>query len=481
VLLFERHFAASLGRFRISATTSTNQPTATALPVELETLLTRDPKLWTEDERTRVTAYFLKVAPDLADARKEIDALRKSLPAFATTMVLQERPADNPRPTFRHHRGEYLRPREAVTPGVPAMFLTHDAQSASAATDRGDRSGRKPAAGDEPADRLALARWLVSDQNPLVGRVTVNRAWQAFFGHGLVRSDGDFGTQSDPPTHPELLDWLACEFVAPATAPTSSGEAAGMDWSLKRLHRFIVTSATYRQSSRASAEQWRRDPENRLLARGPRFRVDAEIVRDLLLASSGLLAPKVGGPSVYPPQPESVTALAYGNETWKPSEGEDRYRRSLYTFSKRTAPFAAYTVFDGPTGENCIARRERSNTPLQALTLLNDAMFLELAQSLAKAAVESHPDSTVAVDRAAADQLANARATLLFRRLLTRAPSEDERTAIVAFQKSQQTRLEAGDLHPTKIGGAETTTAEFASWVMVARAIMNLDEATTKQ
>src|SRR5690606_12552238 len=168
----------------------------------------------------------------------------------------------------------------------------------------------------------------------------------------------DFGTQGELPSHPELLDWLAVEFV-------------NRGWSMKQLHRLIVTSATYRQSSHVSPELLKRDPLNVLLARGPRFRVNAETVRDIGLVASGLLSPKVGGPSVYPPQPASVTALAYGNTPWKPTEGEDRYRRSLYTFSKRTAPFAAYSVFDAPTGESCIARRERSNTALQALTMLN--------------------------------------------------------------------------------------------------------------
>jgi hypothetical protein len=352
-------------------------------------------------------------------------------------MVLQERPPDNPRPTFRHHRGEYLSPREEVVPGLPVMFLD-DSREAS----------------EQPADRLALARWLVSRDNPLAARVTVNRAWRAFFGHGLVRTSGDFGTQSAPPTHPELLDWLACEFM-------------DRGWSFKQLHRLIVTSATYRQESRADARQRQRDPENRLLARGPGSRVDAEMVRDIMLRASGRLSIQMYGPSVYPPQPASVTVLAYGATKWTPSEGEDRFRRSLYTFAKRTAPFAAYAVYDAPTGENCVPRRDRSNTPLQALTLLNDAMFVELAQALGRAAMSRGTASDAE------------RATYVFRRLLTRPPEPDELQRLLEFRATQLQRLKSGELSAREIGGADDT--DLASWVMLARVVMNLDETITKR
>ncbi len=351
-LLFERHFAASLGRFRLSCTSDVGPSQATTLPVEIEKLLTQDPAAWSDDERETVQAAFLRVTPLLADARQPIDALRQQLPEAPTTMVFEERPADHPRKTFRHHRGEYLSLREEVTPGVPGLFGLADEV--------------------QPRNRLEFARWLVSEANPLASRVAVNRAWQSFFGEGLVPTSGDYGTQSEAPSHPELLDWLACELMAD-------------DWSLKELHRLIVTSATYRQDSRISPELLQRDPDNHLLARASRVRVDAETVRDLLLKASGLLSSKVGGPSVYPPQPASVTALAYGATPWESSTGEDRYRRSLYTFSKRTAPFAAYDVFDAPTGEMCTPRRDRSNTPLQALTLLNDEMYQEMARALAQA------------------------------------------------------------------------------------------------
>ncbi|HRX77565.1 MAG TPA: DUF1553 domain-containing protein, partial [Pirellulaceae bacterium] len=440
-LLFERHFAASLGRFRISAT-SNESAQASELPVDLEPVLIRDESSWNEQEATAVHSHFLNVTPLLAEARKPIDELRNKLPEATSAMVLLERPADNPRATHRHHRGEYLSPRELVDPAIPTVFASLTESP--------------------PKNRLEFARWLVSDANPLAARVTVNRAWRAFFGDGLMRTSGDFGTQSDPPTHPELLDWLATEFVEGG-------------WSLKELHRSIVSSATYRQSSVVSKALLARDPENRLLARGPRYRVDAEMVRDIMLKASDRLSAKMFGPSVYPPQQASVTELSYGNMKWNVSPGEDRYRRSLYTFSKRTAPFAAYTVFDGPTGENCVPRRNRSNTPLQALTLLNDDMYLELARAVAELRTSNVelPTSKEEV------------ATEIFRRFLTRPPSDAELSMLLEFQTTQKKRLESGELDAKTIIGLDEGEAdqfaEQASWIMVARAVMNLDEAITKQ
>ena len=239
-------------------------------------------------------------------------------------------------------------------------------------------------------------------------------------------------------------------------------------WSLKQLHRLIVTSTAYRQQSDVDADLSRRDPENRLLARGPRFRVDAEMVRDIALKASGRLSPKMYGASVYPPQPASVTGLAYGATKWTAAEGDDRFRRSLYTYAKRTAPFAAYAVYDAPTGENCLARRDRSNTPLQALTLLNDEMFVELANSLAVNAVAQTDDSDTE------------RATFIFRRLLTRPPEPEELSTLLEFRQEQLRRLQAGELKAGEIGG-DGTTDHLASWMMVARVVMNLDETITKR
>ncbi|MEQ9379271.1 MAG: PSD1 and planctomycete cytochrome C domain-containing protein [Pirellulales bacterium] len=433
VLLFERHFAASLGRFRISVTAEEGQCRATERSTHLESLITRSPETWSEMDRVELRRHYLRISPELASARQRIEELQKRLPKFPTTMVMQERPEDNPRRTFLHHRGEYLALLEEVTPGVPSVF----------------------AKSSQPTNRLEFARWLVSDENPLVARVTVNRSWRALFGAGLVRTSADFGTQSEPPTHPDLLDWLACELV-------------DRGWSIKHLHRLIVTSATYRQSSHARPDALVSDPHNRLLGRGPRYRVDAEVVRDMMLRASGLISTKLGGPGVYPPQPSSVTELAYGNTKWTPSTGEERYRRSLYTFSKRTAPFASYAVFDAPSGEICQARRDRSNSPLQALTLLNDEMFVEMAQALARA--------VYCIDGLAESE----RATLIFRRLVTRPPTESELSNLLQFRNDQLVRLEAGELDAEAIADVKPPDAELASWVMVARAVMNLDETITK-
>ncbi|MCA9075221.1 MAG: PSD1 domain-containing protein [Planctomycetaceae bacterium] len=434
-MVFERHFAASLGRFRFTVANAEKPVQAADVPVDVESLLTASPDDWTKEDHTRLRTSFNHIAPELADARAEIDKLREQLPSPPETMVMSEWPAGHVRETFRHHRGEYLSPREPVEPGVPAVFKNRN--------------------GSQPQNRLEFAQWLVSDDHPLTSRVTVNRAWQAFFGIGLVESSGDFGTQSEPPSHPDLLDWLAREFVEGG-------------WSLKRLHRLIVMSATYRQSSHASPDLMARDPRNRLLDRGPRVRLRAETIRDVMLQASGLLSPKMFGPSVYPPQPSSVTALAYGNTEWNVSEGEDRYRRSLYTFSKRTAPFAAYATFDAPSGETCTSRRDRSNTPLQSLTLLNSEMYLEMSRALAELSYRQHAVLPQ-------DCLTN-----IFRRVLTRPPTEDELNALLDYQQTQLARLNEGELSPDDISGQENTSADLASWMMVARVVMNLDEAITK-
>ena len=441
-LLFERHFAASLGRFRFSFSTDDKLAKATELPVAVEQKLAESNGQVDAATMERLKRHFLLTTPELADARKTIDKLRKSLAEFPTTMIFRERPADNPRPTFRHHRGEYLSARERVEPHLPDVFKNAKAKA--------------------PTDRLEFARWLVSENNPLVGRVTVNRHWQAFFGRGLVRTSEDFGLQSSFPSHPELLDWLAVAF----TSPNRDGEIA-LNWSRKKLHRLIVTSSTYRQSSLVNEQQLTKDPENIFLARGPRFRMNAEMIRDATLKSAGLLSSKIGGPSVYPPQPETVVKVAYGNPQWPISSDEDRYRRSLYTFSKRTAPFAAYAIFDAPTGENCIVRRDRSNTPLQALTLLNDEMFLEAARSAAEQEYDTEkPPRDIATD--------------LFRRFLIRHPSEAEVGSILDFHANQIKRLDTETLDAKTITKRDGATTAEAAWVMVARVLMNLDETVTK-
>ena len=435
-LLFERHFAAALGRFRLAVTDGTAPVAASPLPAPLYDSLCElreqaSPAIDALDDEllTALRRQFVRRSPELAEQRKPLDRLHQQMPDPVYTLVMRERPDDHVRPTYRHHRGEYLQAREEVQPAVPAVFpqLPDDA----------------------PADRLALARWLVSDRNPLIGRVMANRAWRAMFGTGIVHTAGDFGTQSEPPSHPQLLDYLALRL-------------ADGGWSRKRLHREIVTSATYRQSAVASEELLQRDPQNRLLARGARFRLPAESIRDAALVSSGMLARRLGGPSVHPPQPDSVTELAYGGSGWQADEGADRYRRSVYTFKKRTAPFAAYAVFDAPTGENCVARRDSSNTPLQALTLLNDAMFMELARAMADAVLQQaaggEGDQPSAIDEDASDVASQRQiATALFRRALVRPPTDDEVDQLVQFYRDHNDSPRDG-------------------WFLVARALLNLDE-----
>ncbi|MEO1617844.1 MAG: PSD1 and planctomycete cytochrome C domain-containing protein [Planctomycetota bacterium] len=419
-LLFERHYVAGLGHFRIDVTTD-DAPIALAIPSRLEHRLACGEQ--SPDLNRSLALEYLRTAERMKPHRKTIDTMRSRIPKPVRTFVMQERPASNPRVTRRHHRGEYLQPREVVEPSILELFA-----------EVGETSEGKM----RPRNRLEFAHWLVSDANPLVGRVTVNRAWRSFFGAGIVRTAGDFGTQSEPPSHPELLDYLSDRLQG--DSPT------GMNWSLKKLHRQIVLSSTYRLAVGKAPEE---DPDNRLLSVFPYRRYDPQRIRDAFLAAANLLVNETGGPSVYPPQPATVMQIAYGKPKWPTATGKSRFRRSLYTFSKRTAPFAAYATFDAPSGEQCIARRESSTTPLQALTLLNDAMYLEIAREFAKSVVEE-------LGPAAED---NEIAGLLFRRLLTREPTEIERTALVEFYRSQTE-------HPDP-------------WMLVARVLMNTDEAIT--
>jgi hypothetical protein len=435
-LLFERYYAAGLGRFRISVTTDPQPITARATPAAIEDLLMIPLERRTPDQTVQLRRHYLMVAPELAKERAAIEQLRKGMPPFPTTLVMKERPPENPRPTFMRNRGEYLQPTDRVQPAVLSILPSLPKDAAP--------------------DRLALARWLVSPDNPLSARVTMNRQWAAFFGRGLVRTAEDFGYQGEPPSHPELLDWLALELPR-------------QGFSLKRMQKIIVMSATYQQSSRTTPELLTKDPENRLLARGPRVRLEAEVIRDAALRASGLLSERIGGPSVFPPQPAGVTTEGtYGGLDWKVSPGGDRYRRGLYTFTKRTAPFAMATTFDAPSGEVCVARREVSNTPLQALTLLNDPVFQDAAQTLGRLMTSQAGPVEERIDS-------------LFRRCLTRAPDRDEVSQLTGFFQAQKRRCELKELDAAKIAGpGDGDTNERAAWTVLARVLLNLDEAVTK-
>jgi hypothetical protein len=360
-----------------------------------------------------------------------------------TALVMSER-QDYERPsTPLRVRGSFMSPGERVYAQVPAAL--------------------HPLAPDQMPNRLGLARWLVDEENPLVARVTVNRLWEQLFGRGLVETSEDFGVQGSPPSHPELLDWLATEFME-------------QGFSMKSILRTIVTSATYRQSSAVTPELWERDSYNRLLARGPRFRVDSEMVRDIHLAASGLLSRRIGGPSVFPYQLEGIWNRPYSDERWLLSDSPDRYRRGIYTYMRRTSPYPSLVTFDAPSREICTARRVRTNTPLQALTTLNDPAFFEAAQHLAKRIVtEAGPE--------AADRVVQG-----FRLCLSRRPKSDELREVLAYHADQQQRF-AEDLEKAlavveeqwEPGPDIADLADLAAWTMVANVLLNLDETITKE
>lgn len=388
---------------------------------------------------TRETIRPLQTKRD--KLKKKAEVLDKEIPATLVSQELKE-----PRQAHVMKRGQYDQPGEAVSRDVPAIL--------------------PPFPGDVPGNRLGFAQWLVGEENPLPARVTVNRYWQRYFGVGLVKTSEDFGSQGEQPSHPRLLDWLAVEFHR-------SG------WDVKHMQRLIVMSATYRQSSKATPSEYAADPENRLLARGPRFRLDAEAVRDNALSVSGLLVEQTGGPSVKPYQPLGIwKAVGYTSSNtanFKQDHGDALYRRSLYTFWKRTAPPPTLQLLDAPTRETCTARRSRTNTPLAALALLNDVQFFEAARGLAERAMKE------------AGPGAKERAAYAFRLATARAPSDLE-TRVLVGQYEAQLAAYRKDVEAAKkvLGVGESSVpegldpAELAAWTLVANMLLNLDETMTK-
>jgi hypothetical protein len=373
-----------------------------------------------------------------------LNALAEDFPALTDAPAI----AENPRPPKTHVliRGNFLTPGVEVQPDTPAVLPRL-------------RSDSHPS-------RLALARWLVSRDNPLTARVTMNRAWQEFFGRGLVDTPQDFGLRSSPPTHPELLDWLAVEF-------RESG------WDVKKFFKLLVTSAAYRQSAQANESKLKADPENRLLSRGPRFRMDGEMVRDYALASSGLLVPTIGGPSVKPYQPqgiwETVAMIGSNTQFYKPDTGDKLYRRSLYTFWKRSAPPASMEIFGAPTRETCTVRRERTDTPLQALVVMNDPQFVEAARALAQRALKSAGgDIDGEIDFVTTHLLG--RAFDANERDITRKAYQDYLQHFVAHPDEAKKLLSVGESKPDE----QLAVPESAALTMVANQVMNLDEGLNK-
>lgn len=370
---------------------------------------------------------------ELRKQRKELDA------QIPRTPVMKERAADQQRKTFIHLRGNFLEPGDPVSPALPAAF------------------GSIPESG--PLNRLAVARWLLSEQNPLTARVMANRIWARMFGTGIVETEEDFGTQGALPSHLELLDWLSLQF------------RETHQWSLKRLCRSLVLSATYRQSSVINRQVREQDPSNRWLSRGPRFRLPAEAIRDQALFAAGLLSPRVGGPSVMPPQPDGIWRTTYSALKWETPPNEDRYRRGIYTFLRRTSPYPSMITFDAGSREVCLIRRIRTNTPLQALVTMNDPVFVEAAGALAMDVSES------------ADPL-----TDMFVRILVRPPAAEERARIGRLLSEVEAQFaaspgSAGDLlNAANVNSLppDSQATRLAALTTVASALLNLDETVTK-
>ncbi len=434
----------TLRRVRLSATSAPRPFGGLALPAPLQAALDAPRDARTEEQQRQLEEHYRAIAPSLDKDRRRLRAAKKERAdlGILTAMILRERAGfDRPRTPLRI-RGSFVSPGETVYAGVPASL--------------------HPLPEDAPTNRLGLARWLASDENPLTPRVVVNRAWEAFFGRGLVLTSEDFGSQGERPSQPELVDWLAVEFQRQGTR-------------MKALHRTIVTSATYRQTSSIAKELLERDPHNRLLARGPRQRLEAETLRDVALAVGGRLGAKVGGPSVFPDQPEGIWDNPYSDDKWTTSEGEDRYRRSLYTFIRRTAPYPMLTTFDAPSREFCSLRRVRTNTPLQALATLNDPAFFAAARGLA-ARLERE---------AGASQ--EQRADHAFVICTSRRPRAEERRRLLSFYAEQLERLRKDPAAARAIlgegagGGSENELASRAAWTLAANVVLNLDEALSKQ
>ncbi|PHQ33103.1 PSD1 and planctomycete cytochrome C domain-containing protein [Rhodopirellula bahusiensis] len=448
-----------IGRYRVSITDAAELPAA-AIPTEAESILAMNPDDWTNSQaESAFTAWHRSIAwGDSASKDDEQSAVEKSLLSLdskietlwqqfpETTTQLVAQATQRPRETFVFARGDFLNPTDSVQPNAPDFL--HEMPSYDA------------------PDRLRFAKWLVSKDSPTTARVIVNRIWQAYFGRGLVSTPEDFGFQSSAPSHPELLDYLATELM-------QNG------WQLKHIHRLIVESATYRQSSIAPAEAWRDDPNNELLARGPRHRVEAEMVRDLALSVSGLLDTSVGGPSIYPPAPEFLfqPPTSYGPKIWNTSTGADQYRRSLYVHQYRSIPYPPLQVFDAPKGDAACVRREQSNTPLQSLVLMNEPQFVDAARAFAARILREAPGDDTQ------------RIRFAFRMCTSRVPDAEEVAVLKRMLQQQREHIAEGKLNLQELLGVSEQSCrqltgfeaeDLAAWMTVSRTILNLDETITK-
>ena len=433
-----------LGRFRVSATAAKDPLQSVAVNARTRAALSVPLVSRTAAQAKDLSTQFREQSSLFEAERKEVARLKKAIEdlELPSTLVMEDKPTFERPSTFLRERGAFTSPGERVFANTPSAL---------------------PAMSDDlPINRLGLARWLVSRNNPLTARVMVNRVWEALYGRGMVETSEDFGTMGAAPSHPALLDWLAVEYVE-------------RGWSLKTLLRTLVLSATYRQASDVTPELQARDPYNRLLARGPRFRMEAEMVRDVALAASGQLSAGIGGPSVFPPQPPNIWDNPYDSSKWIESTGEDRYRRSLYTFLRRTAPYPMFMTFDATSREFCTVRRVRTNTPLQALATLNDEGFFDHARALAmRMRDEAKPGSI------------DARLTLGFRLVTSRRPSKLELGRLRKFHAEAKARYTASPAEAAEALALPKDTKvtpdeiDLAAWTMVGNVLLNLDETVTK-
>ena len=445
------HHEHTIGRFRLLATTTRleveegNLSVSEALPYPIVEILRKDAAERTDADSKRLHQFVETIDPELVRLRKELVAREHRRPqppqTKARALVLR-----GDRKTHVHVRGDFLRKGAEVVPGTPAVLPALETTSA------------------EAPNRLQLARWIVDGEHPLSSRVFANRLWQRLFGKGLVATPDDLGTRGEPPTHRLLLDWLA-------------REAVREEWSRKALIRRILTSRTYRQSSRHRPDLAERDPDNRLLARQNRQRLEAEIIRDMGLAVSGLMTWTIGGPSIRPPLPGEVGDIGFANLVpWTVSNGEDRYRRGLYIFARRTVPYPMLTTFDAPESTVTCTRRETSNTPIHALFLLNDAVFLEFARGLARRVIDAAPRS------------AEARLRQVYRLCLAREPGVQRLASLRRFHAELQTEFSGDTAAAKELAGISTTDSavdgrvtELAVWTAIARVVMNTDRYLTRE
>ena len=427
---------------------------AASLPKPIQNIVKMEPEKRNQGQQRKLQEYFIEnvyaaardtFAPLQAEIKKTKDRISAIEGAAPTTLVFKE--SKEPRTSFVLHRGEYDQQRDEVSRAVPSLF--------------------PPLPEGAPNNRLGLAKWLVDPQHPLTARVTMNRFWQQMFGVGLVKSADDFGSQGEVPSHPELLDWLSVQFIEDG-------------WDIKQSMKRLVMSATYRQTSHVDPNLYQQDPENRLLARGPRFRLSAEMLRDQALFVSGLLVEKIGGPGVKPPQPDGLWfAVGYsGSNTvrFKQDAGSEKvHRRTVYTFIKRTAPPPQMSTFDAPSRETCSVRRERTNTPLQALLLMNDPQYVECARALAERVIGE------------AEETVEARAQHMFQLCTGRVPIKEELAVLVNVYEQHLATYKADPEAAKKlatIGGVELNkevpTDQLAAWTMIGNLVLNLDEVITK-